>query len=172
MIGNWLLVWLAAASIFVKDSRPDLLQMARSQDIHELSASSTRVFFYTFARGGDVKKAVVVTAGNIFRTGIIKPDSARCVSLNAAMPFDHGDGAELTILLMNETHRSEAARIYLDPAHIRADRAWKPIRFEVPPGIDHFMLEFSVSAGPRGDYTSDWIGLAPGPAGDCLFAER
>jgi len=141
--------------------------MAANQGIPEISSDSTRVFLYTFARHGEVHKTLVVTAGNTFKTAVIKSGSARCVSLLAGMPFDLGDGAGLTILLSNETRQFEAARLYLDPAHVRADRAWKPIRLEVPANTDHFFLQFNVDPGPRGDYTGDWIGIADGTDPDC-----
>ena len=159
MVLNWLVLALS------------LTQMAAAQGIRDISNNSSGMFLYTFTRHGEVHKALVVTAGNRFETGVIKPGSARCVSLLAAIPFDLGDGAGLTIRLANETGQIEGARLYLDPAHIRADRAWKPIRFEIPPNMDHFVLQFTVDAGPRQNYTGDWIGLAAGTESGCLLAE-
>jgi len=153
------------------ERRPDLLQMAAAQGIREISSDSNRVFLYAFTRHGQFYKTLVLTAGTMFQTGIIKPGGARCVSLWAAMPFNLGDGAGLTIVLTNETRRSETVQLYLDPAHVRAQRAWVPIRFEIPPDMDHFVLKFDVNAGPRGDYTGDWIGLAAGGETGCLLAE-
>ena len=167
---SWLIGWLSLMAV-ANDSRPDLLQMAAAQGIREISSDSNKVFLYTFTRHGQFHKTLVLTAGTMFQTSIIKPGPARCVSLLAAMPFNLGDGAGLTILLTNETRRTEALRLYLDPAHIRAHRAWITIRLEIPEGMDHFILQFDVNAGPRGDYTADWIGLAAGGDAGCLLAE-
>ena len=145
-----------------------LIQMAANQGIREISNGSNGVFIYTFARHAEIHKTLVVTAGNTFKTALIKSGAARCVSLLAGMPFNLGDGAGLSILLSNETQQVEAARLNLDPAHVRADRAWKPIKFRIPANIDHFFLQFNVDAGPRGDYTGDWIGIADGSDSDCL----
>jgi hypothetical protein len=148
-----------------------LVQMAEGVGIHDVGGDSNRVFLYPFARHGEVHRTLVVTAGNTFSTSVIQRGGATCVSLKAAMPFDLGDGAGLTIVLKNESRRIEAARIYLDPAHVRADRAWKPLRFEIPADLDHFTLQFSVDTGPRGEPTADWIGLASGSERACLFGE-
>jgi hypothetical protein len=167
---NWLIVWLSLMAV-ANQNRPDLIQMAAAQGIREIGSDSSQVFLYGFTRHGQFRKTVVLTAGTMFQTSTIKPGAARCVSLLAAMPFDLGDGAGLRILLTNETRRIEAIRLYLDPAHVRAHRAWIPIRFEIPSDMDHFVLQFDVDAGPRGDTTADWIGLAAGGEVGCLLAE-
>ena len=86
------------------------------------------------------------------------------------MPFNLGDGAVLKISIRDGTTQSEAVKLFLDPAHIRAHRAWIPVRFEVPAGMEHFRLLLEVTAGARGEYTGDWVGLAAGNESGCLLA--
>jgi hypothetical protein len=163
-------IWAYLTAV-ANGGRPNLVEMAAAQGVHEISSDSSQIFLYAFTRHGQFRKALVLTAGKTFRTGIIKPGAARCVSLLAAMPFDLGDGAGLRVILTDEARRIEAVRIYLDPAHVRADRAWIPVRFDIPPDMDHFILQFDVDAGPRGDTTADWFGLAAGNDAGCLLGE-
>jgi hypothetical protein len=143
--------------------------MARSQGLHEIRTGDVK-FIYAFTRQGRMRETLVLLPGAVFSTMVLTPGSRRCVSMFAAMPFNLGDGAVLRIFIADETRERQAIELNLDPAHIRAHRAWTPIRFEIPQGMDHFTLRFEVNPGPRGDGVADWMGLAAGDEAGCLLS--
>ena len=77
----------------------------------------------------------------------------------------HGD--PLLGVFPDQEHR--VFQLELDPSHVRADRAWLPIRFDVTPDLRDFTIVFEVTAGARGDQTGDWVGLSSGTDKSCLF---
>ena len=169
MIWRWLIIALSAFVVNT-DNPPDLLQLATAQGIRQNNGSD-HVFLYTFARQGQSRETLVLLPGAVFQTGVIRSGAQRCISLQAAMPFNLGDGAVLKISLADERRRVQAVQLSLDPAHIRAHRAWTPIRLVIPTDMDHFTLQFEVDAGARGDSTADWVGIAAGSEAGCLLAD-
>ena len=154
----------------VKDS-PGLFDVAASKGVKEFGAGVEGTFLHTFTRAGTRRETLVLLAGAVFQTDSMTAIPSRCVSLVAAMPFNLGDGAVLKIIANDETRQQPVFQLSLDPAHVRADRKWLPVRFDIPAVMNHVVLRFEVTAGPRGDQTGDWIGLAPGSEPGCLFAE-
>jgi hypothetical protein len=150
----------------------DFLAMAAARGIGAHGSGPESVFFYAFTRGGRFREALVIEAGASFETNIIEPEAQRCVSLMAAMPWNLGDGAVLRVSLDNGGRLTEVVRLPLDPAHIRAHRAWVPVRFGIPAEAKAVRLRFEVDPGSRNDSTADWLGLAAGDEAGCLFAQR
>ena len=151
-----------------QESVPSLLRMAADKGVHQLGAGSETIFLYRFTRGGQRRDALVLTPSVTFETTPFRAASHHCVSLVAAMPFNLGDGATLSVWVKS----SQSQRVFqldLDPAHVRAHRAWLPIRFNLPAVRGNYTIVFEVTAGARGDQTGDWMGLAPGTDKSCLF---
>jgi hypothetical protein len=145
-----------------------LLELAAQQGVRPHDGNNQSVFLYTFTRNGEKKDTVVVTAGATFQLDL-PPNSAQCVSVSAAMPFNLGDGATLKISIGEAEDQRPAAEVSLDPVHVRADRKWIPIRFAIPAGLKAIRVKFEAGPGKRNDSTADWIGLAPGPDSSCLL---
>src|SRR6476646_10725552 len=111
-----------------------LLELAAQQGIRPHDGNNQSVFLYTFTRNGETKQTVVVTAGASFQLDL-QTNSAQCVSLAAAMPFNLGDGATLRISIGDGADQAPVTELSLDPVHLRADRKWIPIRFAIPTGL-------------------------------------
>lgn len=172
---TWLLVLFSAMTGFQPqqqpgDDSPGLVQIAVARGIKPIMTGSEGVFLYTFTREGQRRESVVLTAGATFEIEVANARLHRCVSLMAAMPFNLGDGALLKIALRDGIRPGANLQVFLDPTHTRAHRGWVPVRLEVPAGQDQVRLLFEVSAGTRGDYTADWIGLAAGAESGCLLS--
>jgi hypothetical protein len=158
----WLIALLSGMAI---QNPPGLLEIAAGNGIKQHGSGPDQIFLYAFTRDGYRREALVLTPGAVFQTEFPESGSPRCVSLLVAMPFNLGDGAVLKISAGNH-----AIQLALDPAHVRAHRAWLPVRLDLPPGEGRFTLRFEVDAGVRGDFTADWVGLAPGSEPGCLLA--
>jgi hypothetical protein len=152
-----------------QENVPSLLRMAAEQGIKQLGAGSETMFLYRFTRAGQRRDALVLTPATKFETTPLQSATLRCVSLLAAMPFNLGDGATLSISLKASGQERRTLQLDLDPAHVRAHRAWLPIRFGVPSDLGDFTIVFEVTAGTRGDQTGDWVGLSSGTDKSCLF---
>jgi len=167
---------LLAAMLFTgpltaENGSPGLLAIAAAKGVKGLGQPIQQAFLFSFVRDGQRRDTLLLLAGAAFETDEVQPPgSSRCVSLLAAMPFNLGDGAILKISVRDGGTLHQILERPLDPAHIRADRAWVPIRFDIPAGLQRPRLLFEVSAGARGDGTGDWVGLAPGTERGCLFA--
>jgi hypothetical protein len=146
-----------------------LIRIAADQGIRPLAAGSDTIFVYRFTRGGQRRDALVLTPDTRFETTPLRSAAQHCVSLVAAMPFNLGDGATLSISVRASGQDRRVIQLDLDPAHVRAHRAWLPIRFDVPPDLGDFTIVFQVTAGARGDQTGDWVGLSSGTDKSCLF---
>ena len=146
------------------------METARAQGILPL-VSTDSPFIYALTRAGERRQSVVLTPGNVYETDAVNASGAGCVSLRAAMPFNLGDGAVLSISLIDGDEEFATLELGLDPAHVREHRRWTPLRLEVPAGMESFRLNAEVGAGSRQDSTADWIGLAAGPERGCVFAE-
>ena len=149
-----------------------LLEIAAQKGVRQLATGLENTFIYAFTRGGQRRQSLVLTPGATFETSILPVDSPGCVSLMAGMPFNLGDGATLKIELWDETRRQSAVEVALDPAHVRAHRAWVPVRLNIPAGRNRVRVRFEVTAGIRGDQTADWVGIAAGAEPGCLLADR
>jgi len=152
-----------------QNSVPSLLRIAADKGVHQLGAGSETIFLYRFTRGGQRRDALVLTPGTKFESTPMQSAAPHCVSLLAAMPFNLGDGATLNIALKASGQEHRVFQLELDPSHVRADRAWLPIRFDVTPDLRDFTIVFEVTAGARGDQTGDWVGLSSGTDKSCLF---
>jgi hypothetical protein len=78
-----------------------------------------------------------------------------------ACVFNVGDGVRMDIVLTGGGfERKLLSRVY-DAARRAEDRDWIPIDVEIDiaENTSHF-LQVSVSAGPQGDLTGDWLALA------------
>lgn len=149
----------------------DLVALAKTHGISSTFTGKEGIFLYNFTRQGERRETLLLIAGNSFEMQIENPKAARCISLLTAMPFNLGDGAELKIELSTTAGAwKEDKAISMDPAHVRADRAWIPVHMDLPSGLTTFRLRLHVSPGPRGDETGDWIGVAAGPERSCLLA--
>jgi len=168
--------WIVAAVMFLQLGAhadvPGFIVMAAAKGIRPHGAGPESVFFYSFTRAGRFREALVIEAGASFESDVIDPGGRHCVSLAAAMPWNFGDGAVLKVSMDSGGHQTEMVRLSLDPAHIRAHRAWIPVRFEIPVEAKAIRLRFDVDAGPRNEPTADWLGIAAGDDGACLFAAR
>jgi len=148
-----------------------LLELATQQGVKPHDSSNPSVFLYAFTRNGEKHDTLVLTAGASLQIDVPVTDSAKCISLKAAMPFNLGDGATLKISTGDASHRQQVLKLSLDPVHMRADRTWIPIRFAIPDGANPLHLTFEAEPGARNDSTGDWIGLAAGSERGCLLAE-
>ena len=164
-----ILASLLAVKVAAQENAPSLLRIAADQGIRQLGTRSDTIFLYRFTRGGQRRDALVLTPATRFETTPLRSSTRHCVSLLAAMPFNLGDGARLDISLKASERDRRVFQLDLDPAHVRAERAWLPIRFDVPPNIGDFTLIFEVTPGSRGDQIGDWIGISAGPDKSCLF---
>ena len=164
-----ILVALIPFASTAQENVPSLFRMAAEQGIKQLGTGSETMFLYRFTRAGQRRDALVLTPATKFETTPLQSATLRCVSLLAAMPFNLGDGATLSISLKASGQERRTLQLDLDPAHVRAHRAWLPIRFLVPSDIGDFTIVFEVTAGSRGDQTGDWVGLSSGTDKSCLF---
>lgn len=150
----------------------NLLELASNQGVKPIVSEDQKIFLYSFTRGGVQRDALVLTPGAAFDSGPLTTENRRtCVSVFVAMPFNLGDGAILTISTIGKAEESEALRLNIDPAHNREHRAWIPLRIRLPKATSPIHIRFRVTAGPLGDGTGDWIGIAPGPDPECLLAK-
>jgi hypothetical protein len=146
-----------------------LIDIAVSRGVEPLSANPGNVFLYSFTRGGTLRDTVTLLPGGVFQTGQLRNISTDCLSLVAAMPTNLGDGAVLHVAVEGSGGWRELAELRLDPAHVREQRGWVPLRVDIPEGSDGLRLRFEVSAGSRNDPTADWLGIAGGLDDRCLF---
>ena len=167
----WLM--LLAPLLFQQDpqkDRPEWIAIAAAKGVKAIGSNPEGMFLYSFTRNGERRESLLMLPGAVFQTDVQNVQSPACVSLAAAMPFNLGDGAVLRISAGDELRQQETVRLLLDPAHVRAHRAWVPVRFEIPAGQNRVRLRFEVDPGIRGDHTADWVGLAAGNEPGCLFA--
>jgi hypothetical protein len=160
---------LLAVAAAGQGNTPSLLQIAADNGIRQLGSGTDSVFFYRFTRAGQRRETLVLTPAARFETTPLRNVRHACVSLLAAMPFNLGDGAILNVIVRASGQERRVIELALDPAHIRAHRAWLPIRFEVPADAGEFTIVFEVTPGARGDQIGDWVGVSPGPDKSCLF---
>jgi hypothetical protein len=166
----WLI--LLAPFLFPQDTQkvqPELIAIAAAKGIKAIGSNPEGMFLYSFTRNGERRESLLLLPGAVFQADVQNVQSPACVSLAAAMPFNLGDGAVLRISVGDELRQQEAVLLSLDPAHVRAHRAWVPVRFEIPAGLNRVRLRFEVDPGIRGDHTADWVGLAAGNEPECLF---
>jgi len=166
------IIYLFAALLTPAAERPqELLELAAKQGVKPHDSSNPSVFLYAFTRNGEKHDTLVLTAGSTLQIDVPVTNSAKCISLKAAMPFNLGDGAALKISTGDANHRQQVLKLSLDPVHVRGDRSWIPIRFAIPDGANPLQLTFEAEPGARNDSTADWIGLAAGSDRGCLLAE-
>ena len=164
------LATLAQDSPFTPTPPPELIRSAVSRGIKTAEADPNQnVFIYSFTRGGTLRESLVLLPGGVFETDTMNLPSRGCVSVRAAMPWNLGDGAILSVWIERRNQRELAVELPLDPAHVREHRDWVPIRFDLPSDPDGLRLVFGVEAGPRGDQTGDWVGLTDGNDLECFF---
>jgi hypothetical protein len=168
--GWFVIPFLAVLFVPLVQPTPGLVELAARQGIRLHEGNDQTVFLYTFTRNGEKKNTVVVTAGASLQVDA-SADSASCISLSVAMPFNLGDGAVLKISLGDDQRLQPAVDLSLDPVHVRADRRWIPLQFPIPAGLKSVRLKFEAEPGRRNDFTGDWIGLAAGPDASCLFGK-
>ena len=164
-----IVVTMLAGVAIAQESVPSLLRIAADKGVHQLGAGSETIFLYRFTRGGQRRDALVLTPSVTFETTPFRAASHHCVSLVAAMPFTLGDGATLSVWVKSSRQSQRVFQFDLDPAHVRAHRAWLPIRFNLPAVRGDYTIVFEVTAGARGDQTGDWVGLSSGTDKSCLF---
>ena len=175
MIWAWLLLFLSPMGprqlqTPAVPKAPQLIDLAQTQGVRGINGGSEAVFVYTFTRQGQRRETLVVTAGSAFEMEISNSSGRTCMSLSAAMPFNLGDGAVLKLSIRDEAGGKQILELPLDPAHVRAHRQWLPIRVGAPAGLPlRFLLRLEVTAGVRGDYTADWVGVTGGDEPGCLF---
>jgi hypothetical protein len=160
---------LLAVAVAGQGNTPSLLRIAEDKGIRQLGSGADSAFLYRFTRAGQRRDALVLTPASRFETTPLRNVTPHCVSLLAAMPFNLGDGAVLNVTVRGSGQDRHVIELALDPAHIRAHRAWLPIRFDVPVDAGEFTIVFEVTPGSRGDQIGDWVGLSPGPDKSCLF---
>lgn len=170
----WLVLLVSVTTLLLgqvgAQDRPELLAMAAAKGIKPVGDPIESVFLYSFTRSGERRESLVLLPGAVFEADLMNTGSGACVSLAVSMPFNLGDGAMLRISTGDGQVRQEAVRLLLDPAHVRAHRAWMPVRFAIPGGQNRVQLRFEVDPGVRGDHTADWVGLTAGNDPECLFA--
>jgi hypothetical protein len=116
----------------VGDPTRGLIDTARASGIRPLVENGPDTFFYRFTRGGQFRESLVLLPRAVFETDLIDVGRGRCVSLMAGIPFNLGDGAILEISAEGISGQPQVVRVSLDPAHVRADRTWTPIRLDIP----------------------------------------
>jgi len=141
--------------------RHDLLQEAKLQGIKEPFSSDQKIFFYAFSRGGIRRNTLVLLPGAVFEVSPPVLSQTFPAGIWIGMPFQLGDGAELVVATFNERQADERIRLALDPVHKREDQNWRLL--QIPLHESTYRVRFQVFAGPGGDATGDWIGLAPYP---------
>lgn len=151
--------------------RPNLQELAARKGIRPILGPDQDIFLYDFGRGGIRRESLVLTPGAVFEADFAVEQQRPCASLLAAMPFNLGDGATLDVAALSASEEVQLVHLHIDPAHNRKDRSWIPLRFKIPQFGKPFRVRFKVQPGPNGDFTGDWIGIAPGPDSACLFSQ-
>jgi hypothetical protein len=147
-----------------------LLDLARQKGLKPPVSDDQKLFLYRFSRAGIPLETVLLTPGAVFELEIPPVNKPTCISFRVAMPFNLGDGAALAISIAFGGVERVIFERHFDPAHIRSDRAWAPVDLEIPPRVDASVLRFKVNPGAAGDYSGDWVGIAPGLGRGCLFS--
>jgi hypothetical protein len=148
----------------------DLVDLARRKGLKPPISEDQKAFLFRFSRSGLSLETVLLTPGAVFEAEIPSAGKTICVSVRIGMPFNLGDGVELTISAAQDGSEKVIIKRHLDPAHLRQHRTWLPLDFEIPSATDSTLLRFAVNPGPAGDLTGDWLGIAPGTSAGCLFS--
>jgi hypothetical protein len=149
---------------------PSLLDLARQKGLNLPVSEDQKMFLFRFSRAGIPLDTILLTPGAVFELEIPPLNKSTCISFRAAMPFNLGDGAMLMISIVYRGVEKVVVERHFDPAHIRSDRTWASIDFEVPSRVDASVLRLTVNPGGAGDYSGDWVGIAPGLGQGCLFS--
>ncbi len=138
---------------------PDLLQEARRQEAGEAGQAGRTHFLFPFSRDGIRREALVLTPGAVWEANPQSLSASSPLRIWVGMPFQIGDGAELSVETVRAGQPGGMIRMPLNPVHNRGDRQWHLLQMPFAP--DTTLIRFRVSAGPSGDSTGDWVGLAP-----------
>jgi hypothetical protein len=112
-------------------------------------------------RSGVTRDSIVLEAPARIRASLSGISGKMLISGSASHLFNIGDGLQLDIILVQKGAERLIFSRYIDPGRKAADRSWIPIEaFLEPDGAKETELEIRVSAGPQGDLTADWLGIA------------
>jgi hypothetical protein len=78
----------------------------------------------------------------------------------AAPVFNVSDGIQMEIWLRDDESPTRVYSRYFDPGRRFEDRRWTPVTIDMDVHHKDAQIEISVTGGPDGNLTGDWLAFA------------